>query len=197
MNEWERLWELTKDYATGGTAIDIGVRDIATSNIKLFMDNGFKALLIEPNPRQVTVIEKEILDYPSSFLFPVAIAKENGITKFISSPNAGHSRIPNQTFDRIKWQTQGQKEIRVECWTLEKTFEFYPEFINPFVIDIDCEGFDTEILRQLMKTNVRPMFIMIEDFSDPKIIKEQKELMNGYVLFDRINHSAVWKRVKE
>lgn len=196
---WKKLFEITKDYHNQMSAyvIDVGARDIETSNVRPFIEADYRCLLVEPNPQQVAIIEQEMEQLKQhTWLAPVAIAEENSIIDFMVSPNIGHSRIPNENFDRNKWQTKGQKLIKVECWTFAKLLEEYPAWVDADVVSIDTEGYSTIVLKSMFKTELRPMFIMIEHWNDSLIMKEQAELMEreNYIVFGKTNQDFIWKK---
>ena len=162
--------------------MDIGTRDLATSNIYPFILRGSKALCVEANPLQVKVIEDEIDKLPEHTavtLIPKAISTYEGHTDFIQSTNIGHSRIPNTEFDRLKWQSKMNK-ISVECTTLNTILLNNPEFINSFFVSIDLEGLDEMVLNQIIESDFRPKFVLSEHMNDDKRIKIQQDIMKTH-----------------
>ena len=204
MKDNNYLFEVTKPYhhIMSAYMIDVGLRDIETSEAKPFMDNDFRVMAFEPNPQQIKVIHHEYLLLPDPkphfWLIPVALGKENKNVEFICSPNIGHSRIENDNFKRNKWKTRGEKKVKVEQYHIDTILQNYRGFYDADVIKIDTEGNDTIILETIFEADLRPMFIQIEDWNDRHIMEKQRKLFdeNGYSLYDNSqNQNKIYKKI--
>lgn len=195
-------YEYIEDYLPlmSKYVIDIGALSIKNqnSNTKPFIDVDCRTLLVEPNPSQIAILEEETKDYPFVSVLPVAITNYNGIVEFYDSPTKGHSRIPNENFDRDKPTSPKKvRKLRVECWTMGKLFDHYPEYIDADFIDIDVEGNDEIVLESLFKTKCQPLFTLIEHQGNSDRIYRQEEMLikKGYEFCIDVGISKLWKRI--
>jgi len=170
--------------------IEIGVNTVKKSNCKPFIEDGYSTLLVEPNPDSLFIIKEEMETLPSNItLEPSAIYYYDGEVDFFSSymSDRGWSRIDNNTFSRIKGTMEVTGEgfdiIKVPCITLDTLFVRHPEFLYANIVSIDVEGNDELILGQIMNSNWRPKYIMVEDMGDKTRRNEQKYILsNDYEL---------------
>lgn len=176
--------------------IDIGALNFDTANSKPFVQAGFNALLIEPNPRSYTRLRRQTEKLENVIVVPVAINRFDGETDFLMSEEPGHSRIPNSAWKaRFSRPTQ---QTTVKCWTMETLLAHYPDFTAVDFVDIDAEGMDEVVLETLFRTKCKPKFIMIEHQKVPQRIREQKRLFDRekYSEFGNIGDSTIWKKVE-
>lgn len=198
MKKIEKAYYLLEPYLNNMSTyvIDIGALNIEWANSKPFIDRGYNVLLIEPNPDSYNILYDQIKNKENVILSSKAINNYSGNTKFLISKNiSGYSRIPNSLWNG-KF-VDDYKEIMVECWTIEKMFENYPDFKWVDFIDIDVEGMDEIILEELFKTNSRPKFIMIEHQNLKSRIDKQKDLFikEKYKEIYKIEDSSLWQKI--
>lgn len=199
------IFEAVKQYHNelSNYVIDIGTRDLKTSNVYPYAMQGYKTLVVEPNPKQIPIILKEMKEVNKDIILSEnAIFDHDGEVQFISvdQPNLiGHSRIPNNNFDRLKGcSTKNVTKNMVKCITLKTLLDQNPQFINSDIISIDVEGNDEIILKQIMDIKeFRPMFIFVETMFDKKRMETQNSIVQEsydvFGLFDN-NQNTLYKR---
>lgn len=169
--------------------IDIGTRDVKTSNSYPFIMEDWRTLLVEPNPTQIPIIKNEMEEIKGyTWLCDKAIYSFDGEIEFIDSENKGHSRIENENFKRLKgWSTKNVNKFKVKCITLNTMLEEHPAFNQADIVSIDVEGNDEVILKQIIEHKTfKPMFVFVEQMNDKKRKIKQFEIMYPY--YEVITH---------
>lgn len=186
------LYEYAKDAPK--RIIDIGASDgITNSNSRLFIENGWEAILIEPqlgkylNLRGLySTSEKTI------FCLNYAIADHDGRTDFLFNPIVNdHSRIPNDNYYSKAFGDTPTELRNVTCITMETLFMMSPDFKDLGVLSIDTEGYDEVILKQLMKTDVRPKVLICEHHTE-EIRKRQTAILTDYNPVKKISANVIY-----
>lgn len=167
-----------------GTLLEIGANDGQTlSNSKLFIDNGWKALLFEPGS-----VFKDLYDLhkrnDNVRIFPFGIGDKEEKVKFYQSG----AHIPNGTDKGLVSTCDFQETLRwPDVDFEEKTIELYPfsaikEYAPFDFISIDAEGYDWKILQQINLEAVSCKALCIEWNSDPKLLELFTDYCNGFTL---------------
>lgn len=148
------------DYFNGrtGNLLDLGANDgITFSNSRLFIENGWKGVLVEASPITFQKLKKLYKESQDVICIEKCLSKEKLKTIFYhntfhNNPNAGEnmdllSTIDIDSYKRTSsWGTFSNFEI--ECDTIDTVLNLVP--IKKFdYISIDIEGVDLDILQQL------------------------------------------------
>jgi FkbM family methyltransferase len=159
------LLNLFKDYK--GTLLDIGANDGNTlSNSRLFIDNGWSALLVEPSPEAFEKLVDLHDNNEKVFCLNVAVSNYNGIGTFYHSGthlNKGDISLlsslnKNET---ERWHKEKFEEIKVPVVTFEKMLSYSPYKEFDLVL-IDAEGIDKIILQQMNFNSLKAKAIVVE-----------------------------------
>lgn len=155
-NEEQVILDYFKEFK--GHLLDIGANDgVTLSNSRKLLELGWSADLVEPAPIAFEKLKKLYSRKRKVKTHNIAIADVSGeMTMYVSGThlNNGDTDLLSTLSlkDKQKWEsTTDYKEIKV------KTFS-WADFNNGSTYDfinIDVEGYDLEILRQIDLTNVK------------------------------------------
>lgn len=165
------------------TFVDIGSHDgVTNSNSRLFQNNGFYCVYFEPNPILFSRLVDNTAKYNEKEIYNLAISDKFSKVKFniVTKKNfEGHSSI-NDTGNHHVVATS-LKSI----WDKEIG-----------ILDIDAEGHDTRILKNVIDSNIRPKFIIIESNSKDERKKQINILSDEYELIHTIKVNTIWRLKK-
>lgn len=187
-------YKLNKKKYLPSHVCEVGVWHPRTSNIKYYIDNNIKALLVEPDPESIEMIKKEWANKNDLTLKTFACTDfegsvnlhKAGSSSFISSSDTSPA-IVNDSFD-----IKENASVKVDA---KKFSSEDPGDID--LISIDIEGSEWFVLKHMIS---KPNIISIEThggfYVNPKI-KQIKQWMisHGYVLWYKDNSDSVF--VKE
>lgn len=179
------IHQLLKDRAAAATPtflLQIGAMDGVTADPihDVLMHTDWPALLVEPVPEYFAQLEKTYAQRSHTALANVAVADHNGETvmhrlcpealKDGKVPGWGHGATSLYR-DRtaLQWDEIAPhvREITVPCLTLPNLLARY-EVERLDVLQIDAEGYDYAILRQLDFDRYRPAVINLEIVNLPE-----------------------------
>lgn len=151
-----------------GTLLDIGANDGKTlSNTYGFIEQGWKADLVEPSPRAFAALWMRYKDNPNVQLHQCAIGEDKVVTLYESSSLftdddvALVSTVKPEEMERFKPYNIKFTPRRVRSIT----FDYLRKLCNNKTwdyISIDAEGMDLEILKQINLTEVGCKALIIE-----------------------------------
>lgn len=153
------------------------------SNSRMFIEKGWKGHLIEPYDTYYNELKK-LYEGKISRAYFCAIGTETGKFPFKVLRNMiGHSHLTHPDSDTY--------DYLIATYTLADFFKI-AEIKEIGILSIDVEGLDTVIAVQLMKTKVRPTFIIIE--SNSKRARERQTLVleKEYKLIATKNVNTIW-----
>lgn len=138
-----------------GTLLSIGENDgITFSNAKRLIENGWKAILVEPSHSAFNMLAELHKDNKNVSLVNCAIGHMNYVTRFHESGPHLYDRSDNALLSTIneqeksRWKNVEWIEYDVDVITYnELTYRTGVKSFN--FITIDAEGVDTLILRQI------------------------------------------------
>jgi FkbM family methyltransferase len=163
------------------TCIEIGASDGKTiSNIRYFCLNGFKGIYVEPIPIRYEEIKKNTQGQDCIILnnavVPEGTDKE---VKFKIEPSFDFSHIDNDNYNLI---------VRGIYWS-----EIIKCIQEVGILSIDIEGFETPILKDVLKSRIRPQFIIIESNLTTERTNQMKMLLrSNYYLMKMKSKNNVW-----
>ena len=152
------------DFPT--SVIEIGACDgINLSNSRAYCEIGWHGLLVEPQPEYYKRLEVLYENIKKVKTFNVAISDLTGKVKFdINKKKPDHSCISDEG-------------VNISSLSYPDLLQL-AKWDKPIgVLSIDAEGYDTEILNQVLRTDNLPYFIIIES-NDTTERREQIELFN-------------------
>lgn len=166
--------------------VEIGGLDgVTNSNSRMFIEQGWKGLIVEPNPNSYFKLVNNTKQFKNNVqTFQVAITDKFETQKFeiVTKNNfAGHSNINNKG------------TYTVLCLPIDMLVK---EQVG--IMSIDAEGYDTRIVDYIInKTNIRPQILMVENISRVGQ-RDQKQLQadllsNEYEFIAQIKVNGIWK----
>lgn len=137
-----------------GSLVDIGANDgVTLSNSRALIEKGWKAHLFEPSPKAFAKLQELYADNNKVKLHQIAVAEETGTLTFFESDSHAEKQYGENVgllstlkeSEILRWKgTQVFEKIEVEAKTWRDTRIKKFDFIN-----IDAEGLDWQILRQI------------------------------------------------
>lgn len=199
-NEDEFLLKYIKDNRINvpKVIVEIGAWDAEErSNSRMFIQGGWRGYLIEPLEDQFYKIDKF---YEYNFKVDVincAIGSESGKGYFITNdelPDHAHlSDVRNENYDFIEEQNQphlGDAKM-IHVLTLPDLFQVI--LVKEIgILSIDIEGMDSVIAKQLINSEYRPTFIIIEGNNEKSTKRQQKILSKDYTMIKVKNVNTIW-----
>lgn len=185
------------DYFRGykGTLLEIGANDgRMLSNSLLLIENGWKALLVEPGRKVFDSLHALHAFNPNVKLHNCGIGEQSGTVKFYESGehvlNGGDSGLVSSIdyAETERWRNSGVKfdetEVSIYDWA---TFYNKIDFPSPNVdfISIDAEGMDWDILKQIDLTAVGCKCLCIEHNGSIELIS----IFTDYCLTHGLNEA--------
>jgi len=165
------------------TFVDIGSHDgVTNSNSRLFQNNGFYCIYFEPNPLLFSRLVGNTIKYNEKEIYNLAVSDKFGKVKFniVTKKNfEGHSSIDengNHSVIAVSLKSIWDKEIGI--------------------LDIDAEGHDTKILKNIIDGGIRPHFVIIESNSKEERQKQVNILTEEYELIHTIKVNTIWRLKK-
>ena len=174
------LWNYISKINLPHYAVEFGALDgKRNSNIRLFLERGWKGLWIEPTKENFAKLKKNIKGLDVEIL-NIAIADFEGEETFYYHDNhpGGSSLIHHtkRTFHPSNAPRYNDRiSYKVKCLRLETVMKDRPKI---GLVTIDAEDMDTRIVKDLIESNVRPIIVMSEG-RDKEAIKEQERLMGA------------------
>jgi len=164
--------------------IDIGALDgITNSNSRIFLEDGWRGILFEPNPYSFSKLIKNINGLNVEYYNAAITDKIAPITfNIVTKKNfEGHSSIS---------QNGKHKVLGVTLDTIISTKR------KIGILDIDAEGHDTIIVKNIINSGFSPMFIIIEAARMDERNKQVQFLeQKGYKLINTIKPNTIWERI--
>lgn len=161
--------------------VEIGASDGKDiSNIRHFCLKGFKGIYIEPIPIRFEQLKKntigqDVILYNSACI-PEGTNKE---VKFKIEPSFDFSHISEDDYNLI---------VQGIYWS-----EIIKDITDIGVLSIDIEGYETPILNDVLKSRIRPQFIIIESNLTTERHAQMKMLLrSNYYLMKMKSKNNVW-----
>lgn len=168
--------------------VEIGALDgVTNSNSRMFIELGWNATLIEPNPYSY---QKLLINTSKHFkkvkTFNVAIADTVDIKRFTPI---------------MKQNMQGRSHLSEigDIWVLTLPIDVILSKEKQIgIMSIDAEGYDTVIVKSLIEnTSIRPKILMVENISpEDRVtpqIEQEKILSKEYEFVKQISVNGIWK----
>ncbi len=167
------------------TILSIGLGEDLSFDLAAIEKFGCRVIGFDPTPKSLTWLQQQTL--PEKFSFhPVGIAANDGFAEFFPPKNPEHTSFSSSPTLDIQSQTPIRAEV-MRLKTLLQTFEIPV----PDVLKMDIEGFEYDVIADILKTDIRPKQLLVEfhhniypDFEKAQTQKTVKMLREaGYRIF--------------
>lgn len=149
------------------TYVEIGAfHPSVDSNVfHFYKERGWAGSVFEPNTIHNYYFETQ---RPRDKFYNFAVSDEQGLAEFFIFTDGDNSNTINKDFAEQKKTAQHtpvQSVREVAVITLQRVFELHQEVFDsiPFLLSIDAEGEDYNILKAYDFDECRPTFVMVED----------------------------------
>jgi len=165
-----------------GLYVDVGgFHPVQHSNTYAFYRNGWRGIVVEPNPHKAPLFQKH---RPCDILVSNAISDVEGSATFAVDEDV--SGIVDSTYFH---QTRAVKaaQITVRTRPLKAVFdEHIPSFNKSIdILSVDCEGHDEVVLRSNDWNRYRPLLVLCEAFD-----KAAADRLNSFLDSNHYRHIA-------
>lgn len=174
---------------------EIGANDGTTlSNSRLLIENGWSALLVEPNPFAFAKLLERYLGHPRVTCVPVAVAPAPSRIAPVylgSDTLLSHIAVEECARTRKVWEPSGvtftaTQNPHFPCASLPTTY--------PDLLSIDAEGLSLTILEDYLQTiKLKPLLICVEYDGDRERLGHLTRNY-GYTLADMNAENAILSR---
>jgi FkbM family methyltransferase len=174
------------------TVVDVGANDgIYGSNSYPFIARGWRAVLIEPDPRPFARLQKRFAGQERVACLNLACADQPGDLPLRLGRDASHSSLASD-FDPAHHGARSGETVMVKVERLADVL-FRLGISRRFgVLSIDTEGMDLEVLRGLDLAQWRPDVIFTENFAPKEEAKAQLLRQHGYALCASVDTNTLW-----
>ena len=189
-NDEERyILEAVKD-SSRKHLLDIGAWDPKDkSNSRALIEQGWRAVLIEPSPGPLKSLLAEYGYNPAVQIVAAAVAMEQLLADFEMSDDAISS---DQAKHVALWRQHTKYLGRMKVWTMtpNQIFDIFGAFD---FISIDAEGSSVDILKAVLKSEMYPACICVEH--DDRIVEAcQAAAERGYKMTYASGENLVFAR---
>lgn len=144
---------------TDGKYIDIGAGHSSDlSNTMYFYEKGWSGLCFEPNPEQSTKEDWSKIR-PRDIFLPVALSDHEGTIEMISTGCL--DSFIGEIYSTKERAIQGPN-YTVQCMTMMKALELYPEFKEVDFMSIDVDTYEHKIFAGMDFNIFKPKLICVE-----------------------------------
>lgn len=143
------------------TIIDIGANNgIEYSNSSMFIrELGWKGVLVEPQPDLI-----ENLEYRFKGCHVIILNKAISNISGYGFINTASTDKDNNTGCSLS-NRGGNQRWYIQIITFQELMKFIP-YKNIDILSIDSEGYDCNIIDSMLRTDIRPRFIITETWKD-------------------------------
>lgn len=174
------------------TVVDVGANDgIYGSNSYPFIARGWRAVLIEPDPRPFERLQKRFGAHERVTCLNLACADQPGEIPLRLGRDASHSTLAAD-FDPRYHGAQNGEVITVKVERLADLLSRSGLNRRFGVLSIDTEGMDLEVLHGLDLAEWRPDVIFTESFGPKEEAKTALLRQHGYQLRETVDTNTLW-----
>lgn len=189
------------DYNYKGLIVEVGgATPEFLSMSKHFKDNGWRSIIIEPNPTFVKEHKKvgnEVYEYACSYEdkdgeFTIVHQKTNAYGGIVTDHSFSSIEVKESyiTQTNFKLTEQNSKKIKVKIKKLNTILNELN--INKVdILSIDVEGWEIEVMKGLDTKKIDCNVIVVENFLNDNSYKDYFESI-GYFLNDVINYNQIY-----
>lgn len=179
--------------------IDVGAwHPLRGSNTYRFYRQGIHGTVVEPNP-YLRNSWKALR--PSDRFLNIGCSQNNfEELHILEKKAASNTFVPKfANFISLSQNVDVAEKIKVECWTLQEIVQYHKNFFpNEFILDIDVEGMDIDVLESLNFQNVfRPVLVLVEDLVFSEHLQSSSAIhrfmkINNYSLIGRATITSIY-----
>lgn len=184
------------DESVPKTIIDVGASDGQWySTSKPFIEEGWRAVCIEPHPSVFATLEKNHAHNERVTCRKIAISDKNG-TERLFLGNNGNMAVSTICTDENPWfnTVRSTNSVPVETATLDTILN--EEGVTEIgILSIDAEGMDLEVLNGFDFKRFRPRVILTEEYLCNPVKNTAKFSLlkhHNYVLLASLGDNTVW-----
>jgi FkbM family methyltransferase len=183
---------------THPTYVDVGAHHPWwINNTALFYRKGCRGINIEPNPSLMEAFRKE---RPQDINLDVGVGSEPGRLELYVLEDTSLSTFSKpQLDDFVSKGHQLKQTLTIQIWTLTEVIGRYAGSKFPDLLNLDTEGFETEVLSGVDLSKSRPKIICVEtaEYSTTGAGAKRKDLMQyvesrGYYLYADTNLNSIY-----
>lgn len=177
--------------------LDIGAFEpVRSSNTYFLYRMGSRGSIVEPNPYLVNLWKSS---RPGDYLISAACGTGKKAALLIFGANA-ESNTTSGSFAKgitAQQRVEVSKQIEVDVYSLDELISLHRERFNQeFLIDLDVEGLDYEVLVNCDFLAGKPTILLVEDFHRDEAtgVSEIHELVTkkGFCLYGRSINTAIY-----
>lgn len=170
-----------------GSYLDIGAGNpVIGSNSFYLYRRGFFGICVDPIPNMN--LAWKVLRLKDKFISKAVSAQEESSITFYSFRNSLLSTTENLIAEFHSKKGKGYKTIQVETVKMAEIMPHRLESSEPFLLSLDVEGSEFELLKQIDFQRQRPRVILVESWSIPwensppfaNLLKTAKYRLVGY-----------------
>jgi FkbM family methyltransferase len=157
---------------TPRVVVDIGAHDgITGSNSRALVEQGWRAILVEPLPAVFAQLKENCRAIPNVTLFQAACSDRSGRVFIRVGIDGDTGQLSSISKSNLIAPNLTAEALAVPAMTLADLFEQGGVASDFGVLLTDTEGLDFRVLQGLDATVQRPRIIVTEDFSDTDLEK--------------------------
>ena len=147
-----------------GTYVDVGANHpVEGSNTYKLYTKGWSGLAIDPNPQFAPLFTKS---RPRDIYLTEGCASTTGMLTYFSFENNVLNTFDLATVEKLKSYGQNPIDRReISCRPLANIVSDHLGGAHIDLLNVDCEGFDLDVLKSLDLTRNRPTIIFVEDYA--------------------------------
>lgn len=177
--------------------VDVGANDgFYGSNSFPFVARGWRAVMVEPDPRAFAQLERRFGNHPRVTCRNLACGATHSTLPLRLGQDPSHSSLTaSQGPSSLGAQTGETLEVRVvPLSALLHELDIPPRY---GVLSIDTEGHDFQVLRGAGLAHHRPDVIFTETFGDDAEESAKREFLrqSGYQLRAEVDTNSLWTPV--
>lgn len=149
-------WPVVSDLTDRNSVVfSFGVGEDISFDLALIEQFGCQVVGFDPTPKSCDWIASKIL--PDQFrYFPLGISASDGEAEFFQPACDDHV-----SFSKNPSRSSNGKSVKAEVLQLETIITRF-DLQNPDILKMDIEGFEYEVIGNILKSTLRPQQLLIE-----------------------------------
>lgn len=178
------LYQLLKKTKKGHY-IDIGAHHPIRSSISYyFYLRGWEGICVEPNP---TFIPDWSTYRKRDFLISKGVGSEKGFLEYFKLKDSERNTFSEEYLRAFNLHDQVVSSSKIQIISLKDVFDFFKNGEKVSFLNIDCEGFELDILKSNDWEIFRPEYIVLESHNyiidEDMVSEEYQYLISNKYLF--------------
>lgn len=196
--EGAALAKLVSELVCEPFIIDVGANDgVTISNSLSFVEQGWRALMIEPAPDVYARLVANLGNLPNVTCLQVACAAESGVADLYYGSDGKDGFMSTLCTADNEWfrANRTTESVKVKTDRLTELLRQQQAPKQPGILLVDCEGMDYEALLGLDFSQYRPTVVVTEEYEwEPAKHAAKYSLLirNGYSLSQKIGCNTIW-----